>query len=91
MSEQTLQLLNAFDALPSDDQRTFVVEIMRRARELPIDSGPIADAEIGEAGKAMFSLLDHEENAVRAATTQSPFGAMLGEFEVPEGWDKAWD
>jgi hypothetical protein len=67
MSEQTLQLLNAFDALPSDDKQTFVVEIMRRARELPFDSGLIAYGEIG-----------------RAASTQSPFGAMRGEFEVPE-------
>jgi hypothetical protein len=63
MSEQTVQLLDAFDALPSDDKQTFVVEIMRRARELPFDSGPIADEEIGEAGKAVFALLDQEENA----------------------------
>ena len=56
-----------------------VVEIIRRARELPFDSGPIADEDIGEAGKAMFALLDQEENAARAA--------MRGEFEVPEDWD----
>ena len=86
MSEQTAQLLHAFDALPSDDKQTFVAEIMRRARELPFDSGPIADEEIGEAGKAVFALLDREENAA-AATTQSPFRAMRGEFEVPEDWD----
>jgi hypothetical protein len=87
MSEQTLQLLNAFDAPPSDDKQAFVAEIMRRARELPFDFGPIADEEIGEAGKAVFALLNQEENAARAATTQSPFGAMRGEFEVPEDWD----
>jgi hypothetical protein len=63
MSEQTLHLLNAFDALLSDDKQTFVVEIMRRARELPFDSGPIADAEIGETCKAVFALLEQEENA----------------------------
>jgi hypothetical protein len=73
MSEQTAQLLNACDTLPSEDKRTFVVEI-------------IADEEIGEAGKAVFALLDREENAA-AATTQSPFRAMRGEFEVPEDWD----
>ena len=28
MSERTIQLLNAFDALPSDDKQIFVVEIM---------------------------------------------------------------
>jgi hypothetical protein len=26
--------------------------------------------------------------AAAAATTQSPFGAMRGEFELPEGWDR---
>ena len=63
MSEQTVQLLDAFEALPSDDKQAFAVEIMRRPRELPFDSGPITDEEIGEAGKAMFALLDQEENA----------------------------
>ncbi len=87
MSEQTARLLNAFDALPPDDRQVFVVEIMRRARELPFDSGPIADEEMGEAGKAVFALLNQEQNAAHAATTQSPFGAMRGEFELPEGWD----
>jgi hypothetical protein len=63
MSEQTAQLLDAFEALPSDDKQAFAVEIMRRTRELPLDSGPITDEEIGEAGKAIFALLDQEENA----------------------------
>ena len=63
MSEQTAQLLDAFEALPSDDKQAFAVEIMRRTRELPLDSGLITDEEIGEAGKAMFALLDQEENA----------------------------
>jgi len=26
--------------------------------------------------------------AAAAAATQSPFGAMRGEFELPEGWDR---
>jgi hypothetical protein len=63
MSEQTIQLLGAFDALPSDDKQAFVSEIMRRAREWPFDYGAIDDEEIGEAGKAVFALLDQEENA----------------------------
>ncbi len=63
MSDQTIQLLDAFDALPSADKQTVVVEIMRRARELPFDSGPISDEEIGEAGKALFAFLDQEDNA----------------------------
>jgi hypothetical protein len=62
MSEQTVQLLDAFEALPSDDKQAFAVEIMRRTRELPFDSGPITDEEIGEAGKAIFAILDQEEN-----------------------------
>ena len=63
MSEQTVQLLDAFEALPSEDKQAFAVEIMRRTRELPFDSGPITDEEIGEAGKAICALLDREENA----------------------------
>ena len=63
MSEQTAQLLDAFEALPSDDKQVFAVEIMRRTRELPFDSGPITDEEIGEAGEVVFALLDREENA----------------------------
>ena len=46
-------------------KQAFVAEIMRRARELAFDSGPITDEEIGEAGKAMFALLDQEENAAK--------------------------
>jgi hypothetical protein len=63
MSEETLQLLEAFEALPSDDKQAFAMEILRRTRELPLDSGPITDEEIGEAGKALFGLLDQEEHA----------------------------
>jgi hypothetical protein len=65
MSKQTVQLLEAFEALPLDDKQTFAVEILRRTRELPLDSGPISDEEIGEAGKALFAYLDQEENAAR--------------------------
>jgi len=63
MSDQTIQLLDAFESLPAADKQTFAVEIMRRTRELPFDSGPISDEEIGEAGRALFSLLDQEDNA----------------------------
>jgi hypothetical protein len=65
MSEQTIQLLDAFESLPSGDKQAFLMEIMRRTRELPFDSGPITDEEIGEAGGAVFALLDREENAAR--------------------------
>ena len=63
MSKQTVQLLEAFEALPVDDKQTFAIEILRRTRELPFDSGPISEEEIGEAGKALFAFLDQEENA----------------------------
>jgi hypothetical protein len=63
MSKQALDLLDAFDSLPARDKQTFAVEILRRTRELPFDSGPLADEEIGEAGKALFGFLDQEENA----------------------------
>lgn len=66
MSEPTIQLLEAFDALPSNDKQAFVVEIMRRTREMPFDSGPIANEEIGEAGRAMFAFLDQDESASHA-------------------------
>lgn len=66
MSKQATQLLEAFEALPRDDKQAFAVEILRRTRELPLDSGPITDEEIGEAGKALFSFLDQEENAAKA-------------------------
>jgi hypothetical protein len=65
MSKQALDLLDAFDSLPADDKQTFAVEILRRTRELPFDSGTLLDDEIGEAGKALFGFLDQDENAAR--------------------------
>ena len=41
------------------------MEILRRTREMPFDSGPLADEEIGEAGKALFGFFDQDENAAR--------------------------
>ena len=63
MSKQSAQLLDDFEALPAHDKQEFALEILRRTRELPLDSGPITDEEIGEAGKALFALLDQEEDA----------------------------
>jgi hypothetical protein len=65
MSKRALDLLEAFDSLPADDKQTFAVEILRRTRELPFDSGPLADEEIGKAAKALFGFLDQDENAAR--------------------------
>jgi hypothetical protein len=63
MSKQAVELLNAFEALLPGDKQAFAIEILRRTRELPFDSGSIADEEIGEAARSLFALFDQEENA----------------------------
>lgn len=63
MSMHAVKLLEAFEALPLDDKQSFAVEVLRRTRELPFDSGPISDEEIGQAGRSLFAFLDQEENA----------------------------
>jgi hypothetical protein len=65
MSDETAQLLAAFEALPVGDKQALAVEILRRTRDLPLDAGPITDEEIGDSGRAMFGLLDQEEDAAR--------------------------
>jgi len=67
MSEQTVRLLETFEALPFRDKQDFLAEVMRRFRELPLDSGPVTNEEIGEAGRAILALLDQEENAARTS------------------------
>ena len=63
MSKQAVELLNAFEALPPDDKQAFAIEVLRRTRELPFDSGSVSDSEIGEAGRSLFTLLDQEANS----------------------------
>ena len=63
MSKPAVELLQAFEALPPADQQTFALEVLRRTRELPFDSGPITDTDIGEMGRSLFAFLDQEENA----------------------------
>ncbi len=65
MSNQAAQFLEAFEALPLNDKRAVAMEILRRTRQLPLDSGPITDEEIGEDGRALFAILDQEENATQ--------------------------
>jgi hypothetical protein len=62
MSKHAVELLEAFDALPPGDRQAFAVEVLRRTRDLPFDSGPISDEEVGEAGRSLFAFLDQEEN-----------------------------
>ncbi len=60
MSRQTSQLLEAFDALPTEEQRAFTAEFFRRL--IPFDSGPLDDEETAHAADEIFSMLDAEEN-----------------------------
>ena len=63
MSKRAVELLEAFEALPPSDKQAFAIEVLRRTRELPFDSGPLTDEEIGDAGRSLFAFLDQEENA----------------------------
>ncbi len=58
MSNSAVELLEAFEALPPDYKQLFTVEVLRRTRDLPFDSGPISDEEIGETGRSLFTVLD---------------------------------
>ena len=60
MSQETAYLLEAFEALPEEEKRVFVVEFLRRT--VPFDSGPLDDQETARAADELFALLDGEEN-----------------------------
>ena len=62
MSNHAAELLEAFEALPPGDKQAFALEVLRRTRELPFDSGSITDDEIGESGRSLFGFLDQGEN-----------------------------
>lgn len=64
MSKQASQLLEAFEALPPDEQRIFTAKLLRKA--IPFDSGPLDDSETARAGDELFALLDPEENDARS-------------------------
>ncbi len=59
MNRETTTLLEAFEALPAEEKRTFAEEILRRS--LPFDSGPLENEEIGAASAALFEALDEED------------------------------
>ena len=61
MSTATQELLQAFEALEPSDRQEFTIEVMRRTRDLPIDSGPLTDEDIADAGRLLFAHLDAEE------------------------------
>lgn len=60
VSRQTSQLLEAFDALPKEEQRAFTAAFLRRV--IPFDSGPLDDEETARAADEVFRLLDAEES-----------------------------
>jgi hypothetical protein len=64
MSTQTAQLLEAFDALPDEDQRAFTVEFPRRA--ILFNSSPLDDEETARAADELFAPLEAEENGTGA-------------------------
>ena len=62
MSKPAVELLEGFEALPPGGKQSFAIEVLRRMRDLPFDSGPLPDEEIGESGRSLFAFLDREEN-----------------------------
>jgi len=56
MSRETQVLLEAFEHLPPEEKRAFAEEVLRRS--LPLDSGPLADEEIGAASAVLFQSLE---------------------------------
>ena len=65
MGTNAAHLLEVFETLPPSDKQAFAIEILRRTREVPFDSGPVTDEEIGETGRALLAFLDQEENAAK--------------------------
>ena len=61
MSQQTLALLDEFDALSEDEKRAFTAEFLKRA--IPFDSGPLDDEETANAADQLFASLDTESIA----------------------------
>ena len=66
MGKHATQLLEAFEALPANDKQALAVEVLRRTREVPFDSDPLTDEEIGESGRTLFAFLDQEEGDSQA-------------------------
>lgn len=66
MGAQTIQLLDAAEALPAEEKRAFTAEFFRRV--IPFDSGPLDDEETAHAADDLFAILDGED--VDAATCE---------------------
>ena len=61
MGTATVQLLEAFDRLPLEEQREFSAVIVHRAAQL--DYGDISDEELTASAARMFALFDEQEDA----------------------------
>lgn len=59
MSRQTVELLDAFDALPDEEKREFTAAFLRRA--IPYDSGAYDDEEAASAADQLMAMLEEEE------------------------------
>jgi hypothetical protein len=59
MSQQTLALLDKYEALSEDEKRAFTAEFLRRV--IPFDSGPLDDEETAHAADQLFAMLGSEE------------------------------
>ena len=60
MSSQSSQLLEAFDAMPTEEKRAFTAEFFRRV--IPFDSGALDDEETAHAADTMLAALDSDED-----------------------------
>ena len=60
MSERSLELLAAFEALPQQEKLDFANAVFRRLPRL--DSGVMNDDLIARAGDDLAAMLDAEEN-----------------------------
>ena len=60
MSEKTVALLKAFEALPQQDKLDFANALLKRLP--PLDSGPLDDELVAKAGDDLAAMLEAEEN-----------------------------
>jgi len=64
VSETTIKLLAAFEALPKEEKLSFLREAFRRLP--PLDSGALNDEEVARAGDEIAAMLEREENDSKA-------------------------
>jgi len=60
MSEKTVALLKAFEALPQQDKVDFANALLKQLP--PLDSGPLDDELVAKAGDDLAAMLGAEED-----------------------------